>query len=507
MSGNALPVRPIRRVQWMRAVQSCLVALLCAVGLLGGAAFGPDAEALIYPSCLAFVALAVWSVWSWRSVTGSLFDPYVLFLVAAVLFNGGHALLELGGWNDSGSVFDRFSSETALQTVFLVSLGLAAFHLGALFGIPGKASVKRSTSGTDLAALRTVRTVGWALLLVSSVPALLSLRDAVLVVMTSGYFALYQREVATSVAAIPTILAAFLVPGGLFLLAGARESRTARYASGVVVLIYAVVQLFLGHRSPAAMPLVAYAWLWHRSVRRLRGAVLAAIGAPLLFVVFPLLADVRDVSGADRLSAEFLADAFFSIDNPVIAIVSEMGGSMHTVAHTLELVPGSRDFDMGVGYLYGLLTVLPSVFWDVHPTVDRGLAESWLVWIVEPAFAAAGGSLGFSFMAEAYLGFGWYGAPVVLGALGFFLARLTLWALSSEEPAKSAMVASLLSFFLFLARSEVAAQIRLVVWYALLPYLAVLAIAAWRRRRGGWSREALRTGPDTAHGHGAVRCV
>ncbi len=465
--------RAMRSVRGVRAIQCCLVALLSILGLLSNSVFSyrSAAEALIYPACLAFVALSAWSLWSWKVATKSLFDPYVLFLATAILFNGGHAFLEIAGWNERGVLFSRVSSETTLLTLFLVILSLAYFHLGALLGIPRRRSVHPAPIHPF--GVEGVRRVGWGLLLISCVPSLFSLREAISVVMASGYFGLFQRDAATGFGATPSVLAAYLVPGALFLLAGSRQERIPRYISAFVIVTYAAIRLFLGSRSTAAMALVGYAWLWHRSIHRLRGAALFGFAALMLLVVFPLVAAMRDISGGDRLSVGMLADAFFSIDTPAIAIISEMGGSMLTVAHTLDLVPESRGFDMGVGYLYALLAVVPNVFWDLHPTVQHGLAADWLVWTVAPATAAAGGGLGFSFIAEAYLNFGWYGAPIALGVMGFALAKLTFWATDSSEPMKMAAVASVLSFVLFFARGEAASQVRALLWYAALPYVSV----------------------------------
>ncbi len=476
--------RAMRSVRGVRAIQCCLVALLSILGLLSNLVFSyrSAAEALIYPACLALVALSAWSLWSWKVATKSLFDPYVLFLAAAILFNGSHAFLELAGWNERGVLFSRVSSETTLLTLFLVILSLTCFHLGALLGIPRRRSVQPAP--IHPLSVEAVRRVGWGLLLISCVPSLFSLREAISIVMDSGYSGLFQRDAATGFGATPSVLAAFLVPGALFLLAGGRQERMPRYISAFVIVTYAIIRLFLGSRSSAAMALVGYAWLWHRSIHRLRGATLFGLAALMLLVVFPLVAAMRDISGGDRLSVGALADAFFSIDNPAIAIISEIGGSMLTVAYTLDLVPESRGFDMGVGYLYALLAVVPNVFWDLHPTVQHGLAADWLVWTVAPGTASAGGGLGFSFIAEAYLNFGWYGTPMALGAMGFLFAKLTFWANDSNEPVRMAAVASFLSFVLLFARGEAASQVRALLWYAALPYGSVYMLTSIHRSAG-----------------------
>ncbi len=156
---------------------------------------------------------------------------------------------------------------------------------------------------------------------------------------------------------------------------------------------------------------------------------------------------------------------------------------MQTIAYTIELVPKFREFQWGADYLYALFTVVPNLFWKLHPTVDRGLAGLWLAWAVRPEFAAIGGGLGYSFIAEAYLNFGWFGAPIALGVIGFLFAKFTLWAAKSKEPDRMAAVASFISFFLFFARAESGVMVRSVVWYSWFPYLSVCLLSRLRSKK------------------------
>jgi oligosaccharide repeat unit polymerase len=430
----------------------------------------------------------------------SLFDPYILFLCAAFLFNGGHALLEVFQLNERGILSSkllpnlRFSPETVLQTLFLVLLGLASFHFGGLLSTSA-GSKKKTIPATKKSLAQYTRLVGWGLLLISLIPALFQLRDALTIVMSSGYFALYQRRFATGIGASPRLLATFLIPAALFILVGSKKQRSGIIISGLVVFGYSAFQFFLGARSTAVMPLIAYAWLWHRHIHRIPGWVIAIVSLIMLIVVFPLIHMVRNISGDERLAFSALVNSFFAIDNLAVLSISEMGLSMATVAYTLELVPRLRPFDMGAGYGYALLTLIPNLFWDIHPTIAHGLAADWLVWTVEPAYAAIGGGLGYSFIAEAYLNFGWIGTPLIMGLIGFLFGKFVLWAQRSTEPAKLAMVASFLTFFLLYARGESGSIIRPLIWYSFLPYLLVLLAA-----RSTQTRLALTKNNDNNRG-------
>ncbi len=153
-----------------------------------------------------------------------------------------------------------------------------------------------------------------------------------------------------------------------------------------------------------------------------------------------------------------------------------MGSSMSTTAHTLTLVPSTRPFDEGEGYLYAALTLFPNLFWDIHPTIVRGTANDWLVRSINPWLAARGGAYGYSCIAEAYLNFGRPGVVLMMGLYGMMFVWLILWAEKSGDPARLALVATILAIVLRFPRDEVAGVIRPVVWNAVLPYLSVVVV-------------------------------
>ncbi len=443
--------------------------------------------ALIYPASVALLALFGWSLWSWKRLTGSIFDPYGLFLIAATLFNAGVAFLFVFHANTTGIMILDFSftPDVTLQTLLLIFLGLAAFHCGGLLlaGARDRPLFPGSiTRATESPSMEEIRVVGWGFLAISALPTALLLKQAVGVVLTSGYFGLYQQEYATGLQAGTQFLGSFLVPGALVLLAGSKMSRASRLTSMGVIAVYALVQLFLGSRYHAIGPVIAYVWLWHRVIRPIPRWLLLGAAGFVFIVVFPVVAATRETSGADHLSAQTLLRAFSGVNNPLIAVFTETGGTMVTVAHTLTLVPSVRGYDLGAQYGYAASALMPNLFWSIHPAIAHGLASDWLVWLVDPSFAAQGGGFGFSFIAEAYLNWGWVGTPLFLGVVGFLIAALVSWGCSTSEPAKLAVVACFSSFVFFWARGEAIDVVRPLVWYSLMPYLLILLVAYLDRR-------------------------
>jgi oligosaccharide repeat unit polymerase len=454
---------------------------------------------MVYPQCVALLGLFLWSLFSSYVSLRSLFEPYVLFLISAFLFNAGQPMLEAIGLTPSiGMLNGMFSSPRMTQTLYLVMVCLAWMHLGGLLAALAWPPLDRPGGEmpvvTAPTTARNLRQLGWLFLAVAFVPTVYITTKAFAIVVARGSMGFYQQQAAVGVSALPDLVSQLIVPGGLFLLAGAeRRTLHVRVASAALIT-YSLAWFFLGARSSGAMVLCAYVWLWSRTVRPIRGRLLAIGGAIVMVVVFPLVRVFRGLTGEDRWNPALVAERYSQIDNPAVAIVTEFGYSMVTVAHTVELVPAERAHGLGEGYAYGALSVVPNFFWDIHPTIARGLACKWLVERVEPLTAATGGGIGYSCIAEAYLEFGWYGAPLVMAVIGFGAAAAALWARRSGDPARLAAMATFLAFFLRFPRDESASVVRPLVWYVAIPYLIVATREAMRARGGGHQLGPTREG-------------
>jgi hypothetical protein len=277
-----------------------------------------DCGSLVYPSCLFAAILLSWSLWSWRLVTGVLFTPYSIFLMIAWLFNSAQILLAIFDLNPDGLMDSLFSDLVAFQTILLSLLGLCSLHLGALaaavfaFGGTGAPSgtPARAAAGNAVAQRTTVRVVGWGLLGVSIVPAILVIQSSLTVVMQSGYMGLYQRSTATGLEAGPDLLARYLVPGTILLAVGSKGRPFELLVSLGVLLLYVGAHIYMGFRAFAIMPVLSYAWAYQKSIRKLPLSLILPAGCILLFVVFPLIRATRLATGSDRLSVAYLYEAY-----------------------------------------------------------------------------------------------------------------------------------------------------------------------------------------------------
>ena len=256
-----------------RAVFALVIqTAVCAVALLFQFV-GTSALPGTYTISLALALLLGWCIGSWKLSGRQLFDPYCIFLTAAFLFNAGHGLLEVIGTNDTGILSGAFSDEIVRQTLVLSFAGLAGLHLGALFVVSvGSGRVGELCWATPDREV-WVRRIGWVLLLIASPAAAIWLVESIAIVSVAGYTSLYDRDFQSGIAAAPLVLSGFLVPGALFLTASGRQHALDSRLAASVIVIFAVLQFYIGYRSTAAMPLIAWMWLRHKLIKPIRWSV------------------------------------------------------------------------------------------------------------------------------------------------------------------------------------------------------------------------------------------
>jgi len=435
-------------------------------------------------SCL-ISAVTAWHFVSWRLAGRRWFEPYPLFLLASTLFNAGQGLLETLNLNDSGILDNRFSPDLIIESLYLVTLGLASLHFGALIAIArggaNRSSRPLQTARHHMKATATLQ-VGVACLAFSVLPFLVVLRDALTIAMTQGYGGLFGREQSDLLPGPIQAMAGFVMPGTMFLVAGSKRKKAPVAIACSFILTYAGAMLTVGSRAGAVASLVALAWLYERSIRQLpRAFILTA--STVLLATLPVIAEIRNTPGALGDPVQVLSLAL-TYNSPFLAVLREMGGTIITVLHTISLFPSIRPFDLGTSYAYAISTLIPNVGWQVHPAIAHGLLADWLIRTVDPTIARVGGGLGYSFLAEAFANFGWYGLAPIIGSIGYLLTRLFSWGTSDDDPAKLAFTATFLASFLVFARGESATVVRGLAWYALIPYLATsLTTRRLSRRR------------------------
>lgn len=311
------------------------------------------------------------------------------------------------------------------------------------------------------------------IIILSIGPAMYELYHDFNLVQTLGYTGEFMRaREVTGANAWTLVIAPFLIPGTLLLLAGSRGRRGNIILSWVLIAVPACIYVLLGMRNHGLKGMVALLWLHAMVIGPIKKSVVV-LAATIVLVLVPGLAAVRTerLVGMDKIGA--LVDSYEAMDNPLVLAMREMGGSFITIIYTTEFVPQIRPFEWGATYLSAVGTIFPNFFWDIHPSIAGGLPSYWLMKEVNPYAAKAGQTLGFSVIAEAYLNFSWVGTLIFMSVIGYVLARFVLWVWKQSNPLGLAIEAIFISFVLFVARGESHLIVRSIFWECLIPYLLV----------------------------------
>ena len=458
-------------------------------------------ETALVPLCMATLAMTLWIGWTLPFIQRDIFNLYSLFSLALVLFNAGRIFLEVIDYNPYGMLGRVFLENTWTQTVVLVLTSISGFHFGGLLssGI-GKRVYEPCPEQRGISfPSRPAAVVGGIILLIASVPFLVVTIHNIQVVMAEGYSGLFDREREYGLDAgwwgVLTNLARLALPALVFSFVGWKEKPKLQKGFLVLLFSYGILQLFLGRRSWGSMSLLSAIWLWHVVVHPISIKKFVVVGLLTLIFVFPTIKVFRSETGVNRLSIQRIRDAYSTVENPALEIISEMGRSMWCISYSLELVPYTRPFEYGRTYAYAATAVLPNLFWEIHPAAEHGNLARWLTMNIAQATWEQGGGLGYSCIAEAYVNFGWAGAPLAMFIIGYAMAWATRWGNTGDHLSK-AVIAIIMAYVLFWARGDVTLFVRPIAWGALLPYFVIRNMQRGELRRQGLSKLQYRKSSD-----------
>jgi hypothetical protein len=228
--------------------------------LLAGAVVvlvNPSFEGTSFLYSWVFALLVVWCLWSASLVTGKVFDLYMIILLSMLLFTGGQFLVKLAhparpiilrGPSDFAGVFpDSLLNHSTVYAFW----GLMLFHLGGLLALAGKEGCTETAgegAGESGLPALDVRTVGWALLLVSVVPQILIQSRAIDLVMHGSYKAIHMARAGMGYGSAFRILSRCIIPGSLLLLAASQKRALPVMAALAGIGGYVLAKFFGGVR-------------------------------------------------------------------------------------------------------------------------------------------------------------------------------------------------------------------------------------------------------------------
>lgn len=453
------------RARWMLLAHGFLAMVVLPWLYVYQATANDDAE-YTRKLCMGFTVASAWLLVSCYILCRDFYHPYFMFLISAIMFNGGQLfLVGTDLMSPDLLMFGQFSRATVNLTVYLIFASLVMVHLGVLGYVGLRSTIARPAPNDELLA-DSVRNVGYTLMIIGAIPYAAALMGS-LVASAQGYEGVYTASSGVVVRA-QWVLANLFLPGLLFALASSRKNRSTARILATLALLAMATSLMVGTRSRAMTLGCALLFVWTRSIKRIPAIITVGLIVGFL-VIAPTVAMVRDLPMSERLSITGISSAFAGNSNVALAMLSETGMTTTTTALTVDLVPQSRPFGFGLTYANSILLSIPGTgFISASSRVPLVLSD-WLIWQADPSAAERNGGFGYSFIAEAYLNFGPILGPVMCGGLGLLIAYFVFRA---DDPLSVGFIGCLLLTLPMFSRGESVTVTRGLVEQCIPPLVA-----------------------------------
>lgn len=289
----------------------------------------------------------------------------------------------------------QYKLEFWVNSDSIVAQGCKLYIVAAFFFILGIVSTNRSyrlhTLKREISD-DSLCQIGWIFLLIGIGPRVAIDIEKIKISMVGGYLASYE----VSLAGRGTI-ATFAYTGVLFLLLAKRKQLFFCRVLALIAILYEGVVMLSGNRFIHISIILCIIYVYCRYVEQFKIKNILLIGVlGTLFITY--MDAVREIR-LDGIHLSTLSDVFRKqlLDNPIVDMLLEMGGTMNTVLLSIENFPSYAPYGMGRTYLYFIPNLIPKIHW--------GFDYRYLTYVYQfPAYESLGGS----YLGELYYNFGAY---------------------------------------------------------------------------------------------------
>ena len=260
----------------------------------------------------------------------------------------------------------------------------------------------------------------------------------------------------------------------LYLTVAGRDRR-APVIPWILFAVLALLMLRIGRRRVVLEIGLALVVAHHFYVRRIRFRTLAVGGVASLLVF-----------AAVGLARAYLAEGFGGIltrlvdefgPSEVLRLMAEPVTVLLALTETMYQIPGQEPFWMGRSFVDAFEILIPQ---PLHPNRPLGPSQ-WLVNMIDPDIAAAGGGYSYALLAEGYLNFGILGATAVSFLEGMIVRGVVVYRRQCPSSKSRILVYAIAaSLTVLMIRGDFASLLKAGIVGLTVP--AVL-IAAWLGRR------------------------
>ena len=445
------------------------IALLIVCGLFFSNISTYNLEALRILGSFALIQL-IYILYSWKKLTGSIFDAYIIFIVACFAFNLSQPILEIfNAVSPARSIITHYNYtfDVYCPATFISFYFILFFHLGAVASYKHREnSIKSQNFQQYKIDQKSIYKVAFYFAILSFPGYIYNTIVNMIISATEGYGAIYTEG--SGRLKILGLIGDYYVPAIICMyFSSVALNRKKKQTIIIIITTVFIPPLIIGGRSNAII-ILAILFLIYTFFHKINKKFLlyVGVGAYIMFIVFALIAGNRGGGMKAYKSVQYDED---EKGNPALFTISEMGGSMQPLMNCLQIIPNSQDYRYGQSYLYATTTIIPNVgIWKVHPATKYANLGNWLKDYLNLPYGP-----GFSIVAEAYYNFGYCGF-VIMFIFGFVFAKILSNASSRNlyvDPIKTVMALVFLWLTIKLVRNSFEFAVRALLYYYLPMYL------------------------------------
>lgn len=400
---------------------------------------------------------------SWRSLGNSWIDAYTVFIIAYVLFSIGQPLLDVF----NATTQDRclllrsdISIQSYYEAEYVSMLFINFFHFGAMLSPSPKYHIKNSFPNVVHSETKGITTASNIFMVLSAPFYIYKLVVWAAIASVAGYHELYEVEY-MGVSPFVMVMGDFFIPSVIAKLFISEYTGKKLTMSRIIAVCFVLLpNFYVGLRNEAVVLIMSWVIIYcklHKITPRM--AIIGLASLYLGLVMLNLIIETRNetTKSIEVYQADMEAD-------PALSTITEMGFSMFTLCHTIDIVPDTEDWRLGSSYLIAPTVIIPNLgFWDVHPAQKYSNLGRWLTNRLGTTFGT-----GFSMNAEAYINFGYFGAIIVL-VLGILYTRFFKLISCGKMQSPLSMLLALLFFGCIVAsvRNSISTSIRDFFYYVI----------------------------------------
>lgn len=401
----------------------CFVLYLLILGKIDKYTFE---ERSVFALSWIGVILLIYSIQTWKNLTGKFITPYMIFLIFLICFSYGQTLLWAIGIHSDTEIgkiplysnYTKVNYSRIARTMLTTYVMILAVHTGAILSYIRVHKDNKKRNITNLVNKKILYKVSILVFLISYPVALWVVGKSIIQFNTNGYLSLYYGgEYYNRNTFVVTMLALF--PNSLFgLLISSEKNKKIFYLVWGSFLIYAIGYTLCGNRGGWLPVLVVLVWISIQKEYLKLNFKTVNLGIICLFFGMFALEFVKNYR--QNMDLIYAITEMKNADNiPFFQLLFEMGSSMSIL---LLVIYEGGSWSFGNSFLHAIPGAISSglttkIFGEDAVTPGEWLARD----VVHIEWGT-----GFSFLGEIFLNYGKYFSILACLVAGILIGKLLL---------------------------------------------------------------------------------